>query len=522
MSSGDSSDDFFSSFDQSAPPKPTPALRPSSSSGNVPKAPPPPPPPPPPAGPIAGTSATTTKRPPAPVARPPSKPSIPLPPKPQQQQQQQQQQPTLQSSAAYYGSQPLQGATAATTNPAPTPVGVTGNPMSGYDSATSAITGSTRPRNAVTGNQSRISSGGANSRPMTTPSYYGTQEQQQQKQHPQQPTAGASTLMANPSSAAAAGKPRAYPQYQATSAGTVLQPPSPTFFNPAATATAANGAYQPTNAQQPYPITTSETDALDSAGDWFKPDTDHEPVPPKPPSNPYAQTALFRSSSSLEGNMDNAASSTTTPTMFVPTASSGAPNSGGAPKYDDSEFANEPPLLEELGINIDHILLKVKAVVIPFKRFSGEHSALLDPKMIVDDADLAGPTAFALLLGGELLLTGKIHFGYIYGFGVFGCLSMTLILNLMSPKKAVSIWTVASILGYSLIPVNILAALKILLVNIANLATLGRILAFCTILWSTTASTRLLEVGCEMQDQRYLLAYPIALLYSAFVLITIF
>ena len=180
------------------------------------------------------------------------------------------------------------------------------------------------------------------------------------------------------------------------------------------------------------------------------------------------------------------------------------------------------PLLEELGINIDHIVLKTKAVVIPSQRLAGKsNTALMDPSLIVEDADLAGPLAFALLLGAELLLSGKIHFGYIYGFGLFGCLSMTLILNLMSPQP-VSIWTVTSILGYSLLPVNILAALKIVLVNIARLSTLGRILALLTILWSTVASTRLLEVGCRMRAQRYLLAYPIALLYSAFVLITIF
>jgi protein YIPF5/7 len=31
-----------------------------------------------------------------------------------------------------------------------------------------------------------------------------------------------------------------------------------------------------------------------------------------------------------------------------------------------------------------------------------------------------------------------------------------------------------------------------------------------------------LEQGCGMRDQRYLIAYPIALLYSAFVMMTIF
>jgi protein YIPF5/7 len=180
-------------------------------------------------------------------------------------------------------------------------------------------------------------------------------------------------------------------------------------------------------------------------------------------------------------------------------------------------YEPEPPLLEELGVNWPHILMKTKAVVIPFRRFQ-KHSALADPSMIVEDADLAGPLAYALLLGGELLITGKLQFGYIYGFGLFGCLAMTLILNLMS-STSISFWTVTSILGYALIPVNILAAIKIVLFSFG---TLVQILALFTVIWSTTASTRLLEIGFGLADQRYLLAYPIALLYSAFVLITIF
>lgn len=205
-------------------------------------------------------------------------------------------------------------------------------------------------------------------------------------------------------------------------------------------------------------------------------------------------------------------------TAGAPTPDASASATGYGYGYD---IENEPPLLEELGINIDHILTKTKAVILPFERFSG-NLIHMDPSMIVEDADLAGPLVFMLALGGELLMTGKLHFGYIYGFGMFGVCTMTLILNLMTPKDAISVWTVASILGYALLPVNILAAVKIIVVNIIRLETFGRILALLAVLWSTVASTRLLEVGCGMRHQRYLIGYPIALLYSAFVLMTIF
>jgi hypothetical protein len=78
-------------------------------------------------------------------------------------------------------------------------------------------------------------------------------------------------------------------------------------------------------------------------------------------------------------------------------------------QYPDSSlesYDDEPPLLEELGIHFDHILMKTQAVMYPTKQLS-EH--------ILDDTDLAGPLCFCLLLGACLLLSGKVHFGYIYG-----------------------------------------------------------------------------------------------------------
>lgn len=187
--------------------------------------------------------------------------------------------------------------------------------------------------------------------------------------------------------------------------------------------------------------------------------------------------------------------------------------------YNPDDFANEPPLMEELGIHIPHIIAKSQAVILPSSRIFGSH---IDSS-IMDDDDLAGPLAFALLLGGELLLTAKVYLGYIYGFGMFGCFAMALMLNLMCPpdQKAIPVWSVVSILGYSLLPVNLLAALNIF-VRVKNWSTAGMILGLLTILWCTVASTRLFERGYGMRDQRYLVAYPTALIYSCFVLITIF
>ena len=230
--------------------------------------------------------------------------------------------------------------------------------------------------------------------------------------------------------------------------------------------------------------------------------------------NPYATMQQPARSESMEmlsepihGNM-NAFSGQMSATS-TPTASSFS-------EYQCEDYANDPPLLEELGINIDHIKTKSLAVILPVKYAK----AVIDTS-IMEDNDLAGPLAFGLLLATELLLAGKIHFGYIYGFGLFGCLATTLVLNLMSPSDSISVWTVVSILGYSLLPVNMLAAMNVFY-RIKHMGGIGVILAALTICWCTFSSTRLFERGCGMRDQRYLIGYPNALLYSAFVMLTIF
>lgn len=137
---------------------------------------------------------------------------------------------------------------------------------------------------------------------------------------------------------------------------------------------------------------------------------------------------------------------------------------------------------------------------------------------ILDDTDLAGPVCFCLLLGACLLLSGKVHFGYIYGFSMCGCLSLQGIISLMHPV-GLDFWQACSVLGYCLLPVIFLAALGIL---ISMKGLFGLVLATTAIAWSTLAATRLIDAKLHLTEQYWLVAYPVMLLYSCFVLITIF
>ncbi|KAJ3030519.1 hypothetical protein HDV00_008858, partial [Rhizophlyctis rosea] len=116
-------------------------------------------------------------------------------------------------------------------------------------------------------------------------------------------------------------------------------------------------------------------------------------------------------------------------------------------------FGDEPPLLEELGINFSHIKTKGITVLNPLRPVD---------KHIMDDTDLAGPLVFCLLFGGFLLLSGKAHFGYVYGIAILGWASMYTILNLMS-ETGIDGYRTASVLGYCLLPMVLLSMISTLL-----------------------------------------------------------
>ena len=114
-----------------------------------------------------------------------------------------------------------------------------------------------------------------------------------------------------------------------------------------------------------------------------------------------------------------------------------------------------------------------------------------------------------------------MHFGYIYGFGVIGCLFLYLLLNLLSPERTIDIYRVCSVLGYCLLPIIGLAAVNIF-VSVKDLGYIGFALAMVCILWSTHTASRFFEKALYMSEQKYLMAYPIGIVYSCFVLITVF
>ncbi|CAI5766554.1 protein YIPF5 isoform X2 [Podarcis lilfordi] len=174
-----------------------------------------------------------------------------------------------------------------------------------------------------------------------------------------------------------------------------------------------------------------------------------------------------------------------------------------------SNFEDEPPLLEELGINFDHIWQKTLTVLHPLKAADGS---------IMNETDMAGPMVFCLAFGATLLLAGKIQFGYVYGISAIGCLGMFCLLNLMS-MTGVSFGCVASVLGYCLLPMIILSSFAVVF---SLQGMMGVILAAGIIGWCSFSASKIFISALAMEGQQLLVAYPCALLYGVFALISVF
>ena len=172
-------------------------------------------------------------------------------------------------------------------------------------------------------------------------------------------------------------------------------------------------------------------------------------------------------------------------------------------------FADEPPLLEELGINVDHIVQKTLSVLNPFRSTRSD---------VAGDADLAGPLVFCLAFGSLLLLVGKVHFNYIYGIGVLGCLAMYALLSLMS-MTPVHLTVIVSVLGYCILPIVMLSAVSIVM---SLQGIFGTVCAIAAVLWCALSASNLFIAAFNMEHQQLLVAYPCSLLYAVFALLTIF
>ena len=177
-------------------------------------------------------------------------------------------------------------------------------------------------------------------------------------------------------------------------------------------------------------------------------------------------------------------------------------------------FEEKPPLLEELGISPTRIFEKSLAVLnLP------RTGRTFDVNLLYE-TDFAGPAALCVLLGSCLLLAGgKVPFGYVYGLVVMSCLAMYVLLTLMTTEGNVTLGSVASVLGYCLLPIVILSVFGVFL---PLCSPLGFVCAVLAVMWSSLAASKFFIMMLGDTQQRPLIAYPCTLLYGTFALIIVF
>ncbi|KAI4352926.1 hypothetical protein L6164_007133 [Bauhinia variegata] len=170
-------------------------------------------------------------------------------------------------------------------------------------------------------------------------------------------------------------------------------------------------------------------------------------------------------------DINSAAASTSFP---VPHFGSGS--IGGS----SSNFDDEPPLLEELGINTKQIWSKTISILNPYRVNPDLH----------EDADLSGPFLFLMAFGLFQLLAGKIHFGIILGWVTVSALFLYIVFNMLAGRNGtLELYRCVSLIGYCMLPMVILSALSLFL---PQGGVVIFVLAAVFVMWATRVCTRLL------------------------------
>ena len=90
---------------------------------------------------------------------------------------------------------------------------------------------------------------------------------------------------------------------------------------------------------------------------------------------------------------------------------------------------------------------------------------------------------------------------------------------MITKEQPLDLYTIMSVLGYCLLPFNILALVTLFL-PVFNM--LGGALSLMIILWSTYMATQFIDTMLTMTGKKMIIAYPIFLFYMCFLLLAIF
>ncbi|XP_061337342.1 uncharacterized protein LOC133284357 [Gastrolobium bilobum] len=194
------------------------------------------------------------------------------------------------------------------------------------------------------------------------------------------------------------------------------------------------------------------------------------------------------------------------------TTSFPAPQFGsGSSSKSISNFDDEPPLLEELGINTKQIWNKTTSILNPFR--------VAKPNLH-EEADLSGPVLLVMAFGLFQLLAGKIHFGIILGWVTVSALFVYVVFNMLAGRNGtLDLYRCVSLIGYCMLPMVMLSALSLFLPQ-GGFAISAVAAVF--VMWSTRVCTTLLVQVATWDEHPGLVAYACFLIYTLFSLLVVF
>ncbi|KAB1225356.1 Protein YIPF5 [Morella rubra] len=191
-------------------------------------------------------------------------------------------------------------------------------------------------------------------------------------------------------------------------------------------------------------------------------------------------------------------------------ASFSAPQLGPTITSANPNFDDEPPLLEELGINTKHIWSKTISILNPLRPNPNLQS----------DADLSGPFLFFLAFGLFQLLAGKFHFGILLGWATISAVFLYIVFNMLAGRNGgLDLYRCLSLIGYSMLPMVILSALSLF---VPQGGPVILVIAAAFVVWSTRVCARLLVEAASWNEHPGLVAYACFLIYTLFSLLVIF
>lgn len=227
------------------------------------------------------------------------------------------------------------------------------------------------------------------------------------------------------------------------------------------------------------------------------------------------------------------------------TSSSGAASSGnrgfrGKVSWSGG-FPDEPPLLEELGVDFAQIARRAKSAMNPLpmrKKHTRETSK---------DDDLAGPLVVFGLIATLHALQGKGHYGYILGWSAIASGLTCWLLNQLTAQNNndagdnLSLSRTASVIGYNATSILFLSVVKAFVHSegssngsksssgggsLSGTTNSFGILAFACvcILQASSKSSGLFLHGMGQcgEGKRLVVFYPMVLLYSLYALLTLY